>query len=85
VERIDQPCPPRPVETIVVARSVGGKISGSAQTDGNGRYEITLPPGSYTLSAETGSIFPQCPPVEVVVTANAATRADISCDTGIRN
>lgn len=46
---------------------------------------MSLPPGRYVLEAHSGSMFPRCEPVEVVVTADSATRADISCDTGIRN
>lgn len=85
VERVDHPCPPRPLSTTVQARSIGGGTSGSATTDENGRYEMSLPPGRYVLEAQIGSMFPSCQPIEVVVTANAATRGDIDCDTGIRN
>lgn len=85
VERIDQPCPPRPVQTTVQATSIAGGTGGSATTDDEGRYQMSLPPGRYILSAQSGAVFPQCQPIEVAVIPNSATRADISCDTGIRN
>jgi hypothetical protein len=85
VERIDQPCPPRPLQTTVQATSTAGGTGGSATTDDEGRYQMSLPPGRYVLSAQSGAVFPQCQPVEVAVIPNSATRADISCDTGIRN
>ena len=85
VERLDQPCPPRPVKTTIQARSIGGGTSGSATSGDNGRYEMTLPPGRYKLYAQSESMFPQCQPIEVEVTPNSVTRGDISCDTGIRN
>lgn len=46
---------------------------------------MSLPPGRYILSVQSGAVFPQCRPIEVAVIPNSATRADISCDTGIRN
>jgi hypothetical protein len=69
----------------VQARSIGGSTSASATSDDHGRYEMSLPPGRYALEAHSEAMFPRCEPVEVVVTADSATRADISCDTGIRN
>jgi hypothetical protein len=84
VERPDQPCPPNPVPGRVDAISAGGRTAGSATTDGDGRYTITLAPGAYTLRVVTGSNFPRCSDTPVTVTAGSTTTADIDCDTGIR-
>lgn len=53
-------------------------------SDAAGRYSLSLPPGLYTLTVSTGAIFPRCPVVNVTVGEGSPTRADISCDTGIR-
>jgi hypothetical protein len=85
VERPDQPCPPRPVAAEIDAAGSDGVTVGSTHTDGNGNYRMTIAPGTYTVSAATGSTYPRCPSKSGVVVANgSATRADISCDTGIR-
>lgn len=84
VERLDEPCPPSPVGGSVVARGQGQELVGRTQTDGQGYYRLALPPGTYTLVVETGAIYPRCEPVEVTLARGARTRADITCDTGIR-
>ena len=66
------------------AQDPSGRVVTAASSDGSGRYLLTLPPGSYTLIASTGTALPRCPPVPVTVGAGAPTRADINCDTGIR-
>jgi hypothetical protein len=50
----------------------------------DGTYRLGLPPGTYTLSVQTGKPLPRCPPTRVSVPAGITTRADVSCDTGIR-
>jgi hypothetical protein len=84
VERAGQPCPPAPVTAHVQAQDPSGRTVAATDTDSHGRYQLVLPPGPYTLTATTGSTYPRCPPVQVTVRAGTATRADISCDTGIR-
>jgi hypothetical protein len=84
VERPDQPCPPRPVSAEVEGRDSSGRTVATTHTDQSGAYRLGLAPGTYTLVAVTGSTFPRCPPTSVTVRSGAATRADISCDTGIR-
>jgi hypothetical protein len=83
VERVDQPCPPRPVPTVVEARGVGGAVA-STESDGSGRYEFHLPPGSYVIVVGGSAAWPRCPETPVSLMAGVTTRADISCDTGIR-
>jgi hypothetical protein len=84
VERPGQPCPPRPLVVTVQARDPSGRQVGAATSDAAGRYLIALPPGRYTLTAAGSSPLPRCPPTMVTIDADAATRADINCDTGIR-
>ena len=84
VERQGQPCPPQPVNGRVDAQAPDGHVVASTQTSANGGYSLVLPPGSYTLVVNTGATYPRCPPTGVTVASGAATRADITCDSGIR-
>lgn len=84
VERPDRPCPPRPVSETITVRTASGATVASTHSDAHGRYAIDLTPGTYTLVVATGSILPRCPDTRVTVNPGSATRADISCDTGIR-
>lgn len=84
VEQAGQPCPPRPVSAEVDARDAAGSTVRSTNSDSSGRYSLSLPVGDYTLVVVTPSGFPRCPDTPVTVRAGAPTRADISCDTGIR-
>jgi len=84
VERPDQPCPPRPVAAHIQAQDSSGRNVGATDSDSGGRYLLALPPGTYTLTATTGTSWPHCQPTQVIVHAGSPTRADITCDTGIR-
>jgi hypothetical protein len=84
VERPDQPCPPRPVAAHIQALDASGHNIAATDTDSAGRYMLVLPPGTYTLAATTGATLPRCSPAQVSVLTRTPSRADISCDTGIR-
>jgi hypothetical protein len=84
VERPHHPCPSAPVSATVQATNSHGKVIASTQTDANGRYQLQLRAGTYTLVAVTPNVLPRCSPVSVTVRATGTTRAAISCDTGIR-
>ena len=64
VERVDHPCPPRPVSAEVDARQ-GGRTVASTTSNAQGDYSIRLAPGGYTLVVVTNSAFPRCNPVDV--------------------
>jgi hypothetical protein len=68
----------------IEARDSAGSLVATGASDAAGRYSLSLRPGQYTLTVSTGAIFPSCPVVDVGVGDGAPTRADISCDTGIR-
>lgn len=85
VERPDQPCPPRPVAGAhVQVFDQAERLVTSADTDGEGRFSLTLAPGRYVLTTGSGAVLPSCPPLTVDVPAAGAAQADIICDTGIR-
>ena len=84
VERPDQPCPPHPVSAVIDAHDSSRHTVASTHSDGYGRYALDLPPGRYVVVVAISSVLPHCPDTAVTVRPGAATRADISCDTGIR-
>lgn len=89
------PCPDRPYQgaTIVVYNALVacpaltcGEVARTA-TDGNGRYALNLPPGTYTVVPQPSSSghFPSPPPpVTVSVGTGARVGVDFTYDTGIR-
>ena len=84
VERIGQPCPPRPVVAEIDIRTTDGSTAAFTHTDSAGRYAVSVRPGHYALIVITGATFPRCPSREVTVSSGSPLRADITCDTGIR-
>ena len=84
VERVGQPCLPSPVSATVTARNTSTGTLAVTHSDNLGRYTLPLPPGTYTVSASTGSPLPRCSATTATVTSSGAARTDIACDTGIR-
>ncbi len=78
------PCPPHPLSLQIQAHSPAGVTVASTRSDAHGRYVLDLPAGTYTLVFITPSGWPHCPNTTVAVRSNIPTRADVSCDTGIR-
>jgi hypothetical protein len=80
----DPACQPKAV-TGSVRFAQGDGVVASIRIDRTGAFAIRLPPGSYTVTVDTGeSVFPVCKPVDVMVTDGAFALIDINCDTGIR-
>jgi hypothetical protein len=68
----------------VVVTSPEGKDVAFAFTDKDGKYSISLPPGTYFVSVSPGPLGRPGEPAEVTITKGAATSADIRIDTRIR-
>lgn len=87
VERIppDPACAEKPYATAIVVYRVGSQsVFVMGNSDTNGMFKFSLPPGSYTLEAKNGKVFPRCAQVSVDVPASGYASTAISCDTGIR-
>jgi hypothetical protein len=84
VERVDSPCPPRPLSAEVDARDPAGRLAVMSRSGSDGRYRLLLPPGQYTLTVASSGSFPRCPTPTATVVAGRLATFDISCDTGIR-
>ena len=81
----DPQCADKPYATkLSITRSGSSSAFATAQSASDGTFSIPVPPGSYTVSAQSGTMLPRCAPVSVSVTSTQYAVADISCDTGIR-
>ncbi len=98
VERVDNPCPDKPVTNrqvnILAASSATanatpqtGNVVASTTTDANGNFSVNVPPGQYVVQVGAGPGMlgqRQETPGDVTVTANQTTTIKIVLDTGIR-
>lgn len=78
-------CADKPYATTVsVYRATSTAVFALTQSDTDGTFQFSLPPGTYTVSAAGGSPLPRCAPQTVVVGPSGYASTTISCDTGIR-
>jgi len=87
-------CPDKPIEAEIRVRrwsgvsnpkeSLGGvgKVLATARSGDDGRFEIALSPGNYTLEASAQSAM-SCAAVDVTVPADHYAKVTIFCNTGI--
>jgi len=81
----DPKCADKPyATTILVYRAGSSAVIATGKSTANGTFEISLPAGTYTVTASGGTVLPRCSPVDVVVGQTGYVTANISCDTGIR-
>ena len=85
VEQAGSPCPDAPYVAAITVSSDGDMVE-EGRSDADGRYRITLAPGTYTVVAGPldGMGIATGAPVEVVVTDGSFARIDLSVDSGIR-
>ncbi len=87
VERVNQPCPPKPVPNReVLVETPGGVVVAQVVTDQNGKFAVTLSPGTYLLKVPTqANAFPiQRKPQTVTVAAGQTVQVQVMLDSGIR-
>jgi hypothetical protein len=84
VERVNHPCPPRPVSATIQVLDPNERIITTTQSDSHGWYAIRLPRGEYVLHVASTNTLPRCLDTHVTVGAPPPIRTDIGCDTGIR-
>jgi Carboxypeptidase regulatory-like domain len=84
VEQEGSPCPDLPFEGIVVASTSDGEVA-RTETDAEGRFELDLDPGTYTVVAESEPSQPPFgEPQDVTVPEGAFVNVTLTVDTGIR-
>ena len=84
VQRIDSPCPDRPWQGVVAARTSGGFEVARAQTDANGTFVLHLAPGVYDVVTLTAGPLPVPVTQRVTVQAGMVTQVQLTLDSGIR-
>jgi hypothetical protein len=86
VEQQGSPCPDEPVEGVRVRALADGDTIAEATSGADGRFELVLPPGRYTVEAVIGAGGPGmfAKPVGVSVTAGAFVEIVVPVDSGIR-
>lgn len=81
----DPECADKAYATAVLVYRVGSKLPFViGNSDANGTFVFSLPPGSYTITAGGDTVLPRCAQVEINVGPSGYTTTTISCDTGIR-
>ena len=81
----DPGCSDKPYATAIQVYRVGSSsVFATVKSNASGTFEISLPPGTYTVAASGGTVLLRCSSVEAVVGQSAYITANISCDTGIR-
>ena len=81
----DPMCADKPYATSVLVYRAGAKtpfVIGNSDKDGT--FSFSLPPGSYTLAAGSDKPLPRCAGAAITVPADGYVSTTISCDTGIR-
>jgi hypothetical protein len=84
VEMADSPCPDLPWEGTVVATDTSSGDAFTATTDADGRFELSLAPGTYEVTIEAASTPPTAEPQTVTVEEDTFTEIEVFVDTGIR-
>jgi len=86
VERINSPCPPRPLAATVVVRDGTGAEVARFHSGGDGRFKVDLRPGTYSLVGLTigSTSLPRPIPTSATVSQGSYTSVNIEYDSGIR-
>lgn len=84
VEIEGSPCPDLPWEGTVLAVDAQSGEEFTVQTDADGRFRLSLAPGTYEVTIEAGSSPPFAKPQTVTVEEGAFAEIVVSVDTGIR-
>jgi hypothetical protein len=86
VERLNSPCPPRPLAATIVVRDGNGAEVTRFHSGADGRFKVNLAPGSYALLGLTvgSSFLPRPIPTSVTVTPGTYASVTVQYDSGIR-
>jgi hypothetical protein len=84
VFREDSPCPDKPWQGVVVARTTGGVEVARTSTDVAGRFALALAPGVYDIVTLTTGILPAPVTQRVTVQPGQLVQLQLLLDSGIR-
>jgi hypothetical protein len=81
----DPPCPPKPLAARLTVTDSRATVMAVVTSGSDGRFSVTLRPGSYELRAvATTGLARPTPAIKVLVRANQFTVVTIYVDIGIR-
>jgi|GEM_PF-6705580 len=86
VEPADQSCPPKPIANLQIVITGADRSVHTVVTDATGHFSITLPAGTYILTAtsQQGLLPTQQKSITVVVQAQMTANVTLQFDSGIR-
>ena len=87
VERIppDPACADKPLQiTVSILHKGSTNVFATTQSNAQGVFQLSLPPGEYVVNAGSGNMLPRCNPADATVGPSGYTQVAVSCDTGIR-
>jgi hypothetical protein len=84
VEMANSPCPDLPWDGTVVATDTSSGDEFTATTDTDGRFELSLAPGTYEVTIDAATSPPTAEPQTVTVEGGTFTEIEVFVDTGIR-
>jgi len=70
--------------TVLIVDRKTRETVGTAVTNANGNFLVTVPHNLYLLQVETVGTFPRCPQVQATVGLTDFAPVQITCDSGIR-
>lgn len=82
--RVDTPCPDTPVQATITILNASTEQVAQIQSDAQGLFTISLPPGTYTLQPEPLNILQHAEPLTVTVVLANYVAVTITYDSGIR-
>jgi hypothetical protein len=83
VMRVDTPCPDAPLQATLSVLNAKGAAVAEVQSDMQGYFKVTLPPGAYTLQPQANKIQ-HAAEQQVTVTAGQFISVTVQYDSGIR-
>jgi hypothetical protein len=86
VERINSPCPPRPLAATIVVRDTAGHEVARTRSGADGLFKVDVAPGTYTVVGLNigSSMLPRPIPTTATVTSGGYVTINVEYDSGIR-
>jgi hypothetical protein len=77
-------CGDKPYQASFIVLNANMQPVTEFQTDAQGKFEVTLPPGEYTLRAQRSGRYPVAADVDVTVKKGEYTEVSVHFDSGLR-
>ena len=85
VQRVDDPCPDRPLAATLLVRDAAGRPVCTTASGGDGRFRAALPAGDYVLDPGPSNLrWPRGSATAVTVPGGRWVEAVVAFDSGIR-